>query len=59
MIFTIENRDLFSVPKEYTLVHCISADFALGAGIAKEFAKCGVKNRLFTIYGHFCGNVHI
>lgn len=29
--------DLFSVPEYYYLAHCVSADFALGAGIAKQF----------------------
>ena len=51
MIFKIEHRDLFSVPKDYSLVHCISADFALGAGIAKEFNKRGVKKELLRRYG--------
>ena len=51
MVFKIEHRDLFSVPKDYSLVHCISADFALGAGIAKEFTKRGVKNELLRRYG--------
>ena len=51
MVFKIEHRDLFSVPKEYSLVHCISADFALGAGIAKEFTKRGVKKELLRRYG--------
>ena len=46
MILTEVNQDLFTVPKDYILVHCISADFALGAGIAKEFAKRGVKEWL-------------
>ena len=32
-----ERRDLFSVGAEYYLAHCISADFALGKGIAKKF----------------------
>lgn len=32
-----EQRDLFSVPQGYYLAHCISADYALGAGIAKQF----------------------
>lgn len=32
-----ENRNLFEVPQGYYLAHCISADFALGAGIAKQF----------------------
>lgn len=39
MTFVEEYRDLFTVPKEYYLCHCISADFALGAGIAVEFNK--------------------
>lgn len=41
-----EQRDLFTVPTDYILVHCISSDFAMGAGIAKEFTKRGVKARL-------------
>lgn len=32
-----EKRNLFTMPKDYVLAHCISADFALGAGIAKKF----------------------
>ena len=41
-----EQRDLFTVPTDYILVHCISADLAMGAGIAKEFARRGVKAKL-------------
>lgn len=37
--YNIEKQDLFTVPEDYALVHCISSDFALGAGIAKEFQK--------------------
>lgn len=37
MKLTIEKRDLFTVPHGWYLAHCISADFALGAGIAKTF----------------------
>lgn len=32
-----EHMDLFAVSDDYYLVHCISGDYALGAGIAKEF----------------------
>ena len=39
MIYKEEKRDLFSVPDDYYLAHCISADFALGKGIAVEFDK--------------------
>ena len=42
-----ENRDLFSVPEEYHLDHCISADFALGKGIALQFnQRFDLKRRL-------------
>ena len=39
MEFREEKRDLFSVPEDYYLAHCISADFALGKGIAVEFNR--------------------
>ena len=48
MTLTEVHQDLFTVPKDYCLVHCINADFALGAGIAKEFAKRGVKEWLLN-----------
>lgn len=36
----VEKRcNLFYVGKEYALAHCISSDYALGAGIAVEFQK--------------------
>lgn len=48
--------NLFDVSDEYALVHCISADFALGAGIAKEFAKRGVKRALRANYEQLWGD---
>lgn len=39
MIFKEVTQDLFTVSDDYYLAHCISADFALGAGIAVEFNK--------------------
>lgn len=48
MKITEVKQDLFTVSKDYILVHCISADFAMGAGIAKEFTKRGVKNYLLN-----------
>lgn len=39
MIITEVQQDLFTVPQDYYLAHCISGDYALGAGIAKEFDK--------------------
>lgn len=50
MIIREEQRDLFTVPTDYILVHCISADLAMGAGIAKEFARRGVKAQLQRDY---------
>jgi hypothetical protein len=51
MIITIENRDLFTVPQGYHLAHCISADFALGAGIAKTFDE--VYNMRFKLFREY------
>lgn len=39
MVYKEEIRDLFTVSDDYYLAHCISVDFALGAGIAREFNK--------------------
>lgn len=46
-----EQRDLFTVPQGYYLAHCISADFALGAGIAKKFDEIyDMRFKLFKQY---------
>ena len=37
MVYNEKKQDLFTVDESYALAHCISADFALGAGIAVEF----------------------
>ena len=52
MIFREEQGDLFTedILREYVLCHCISSDFALGAGIAKKFAAMGVKKKLIEQY---------
>ena len=39
MKFVEEQKDLFTVPQGYYLAHCISGDYALGAGIAKQFVE--------------------
>lgn len=39
MKFEEKKMNLFDVPESYYLAHCISADYALGAGIAVEFNK--------------------
>ena len=54
MNIKIENRDLFTVPQGYYLAHCISADFALGAGIAKVFDEVyNMRFKLFKEYDMF------
>lgn len=51
MNITIEQKDLFTVPQGYYLAHCISADFALGAGIAKTFDEVyNMRYKLFKDY---------
>lgn len=52
MTFNEENGDLFAeeILSNYALCHCISSDFALGAGIAKAFAAMGVKKQLCEKY---------
>lgn len=46
-----ENMNLFSVPQGYYLAHCISGDYALGAGIAKQFAE--IYNMRFKLHKKF------
>lgn len=52
MVFKEEVRDLFTVPQGYMLAHCISADFNLGGGIARQFCEhYNMKERLMNGYG--------
>lgn len=51
MTLKFEIRDLFTVPQGYYLAHCISADFALGAGIAKTFDE--VYNMRFKLFREY------
>ena len=46
-------KDLFEMPEDYYLAHCISADFALGAGIAKIFDE--VYNMRFKLFRDYDG----
>ena len=58
MTITTEKRDLFTMPQGYYLAHCISADFALGAGIAKIFDNIyNMRFKLFRNYDNYeyCG----
>lgn len=53
MILIYRKGDLFQMPREYYLAHCISADFALGAGIAKQFDRVyNIKFKLNNRYGN-------
>lgn len=60
MIITFENKDLFTMDQGYYLAHCISADFALGAGIAKAFDSVyNMRFKLFRRYPDYeyhCGD---
>lgn len=53
MTYKEEIGDLFSVSDDYYFAQCISADFAMGAGIAVQFNRYfDIKNRLINKYGH-------
>jgi len=52
LVIREENRDLLTVPQGYCLAHCISGDFALGAGIAVQIDRAfNMKSRLKEMYG--------
>lgn len=51
MMYSEVRADLFSLGSEYMFAHCISSDYAMGAGIAKRFTEIGVKDALFGEYG--------
>ena len=54
MTITTEKKDLFTMPQGYYLAHCISADFALGAGIAKTFDSVyNMRFKLFRNYDNY------
>ena len=59
MIYKEETRDLFSVPEEYYLAHCISADFGMGKGIVVEFNKrFDMKRKLQNKYPDYINEWH-
>jgi len=46
-----EKMDLLSVPQGWWIAHCISADFALGAGVAKQIDNVfGMRNMLHAAW---------
>lgn len=51
MIIKEEIKDLFTVPQGYYLAHCISGDYALGAGIAYTFNN--VYNMRFKLHKQY------
>lgn len=56
MIYKEEKRDLFSVDDSYYIAYCISADFALDAGIAKEIdRRFNTREELRKKYPNFYG----
>lgn len=56
MIYNEIKGDLFDVGSKYCLAHCISADFKMGAGIAKTFADLGCREELFQLYPDYNWN---
>lgn len=51
MIFTEIQMDLFTISQGYYLAHCISGDYALGAGIAKKFdQEYNMRHKLHKFY---------
>lgn len=51
MIINEVTQDLFTVPQGYYLAHCISGDYALGAGIAKTFDE--IYNMRFKLHRNY------
>lgn len=59
MVYKEETRDLFTVPEEYYLAHCISADFGMGKGIVVEFNKrFDMKRKLQSKYTDYINEWH-
>lgn len=52
MTYREEKMDLLTVPQGYMIAHCISADFALGAGVAKQIdAAFNMREMLNLMWG--------
>lgn len=46
-----ENKNLFDVPQGYYLAHCITADFSLGAGVARKIDSIfNMKEKLYKFF---------
>lgn len=68
MYYHEEKMNLLDVPQGYFIAHCISGDFTLGAGVAKQIDEAfNMKNMLRMMWGNDgmsdeywcapCGNV--
>ena len=54
MTFYEEKQNLLTVPQGWFLAHCISADFSLGAGVAKQIDEAfGARHMLRTKYDQY------
>ena len=54
MTIEIIQQDLFTIGDDYYLAHCISADFALGAGIAQTFnSKYNMRFKLYNNHPNY------
>ena len=54
MIYNEVFGDLFDAPEDNYLVHCISSDFVMGAGIAPQFTKrFNTKYNLMKTYPNY------
>lgn len=58
MKYEERKQDLFTLGDDYYLAHCISADFAMGKGIAVEFARRGVKRELERLFPGYVNHYH-
>lgn len=58
MKYEERKQNLFELEDSHYFVHCISADFAMGKGIAVEFTRRGVKRRLQESYPDYVNMWH-
>ena len=50
MLYNEVSQEIFTASADYVLVHCISADFSMSAGVAKAFIETGIKDELLSRY---------
>lgn len=60
MYYHEEKLDLLKAPRNYHIAHCISADFALGRGVARQIqATYDMRHHLIEEYGQWRGSSQI